>query len=88
MAALRGFHDTHGARLFGEGGFVDAFHPGNGWVAPSRLAIDQGPIVVGLENHRSGLIWRLVMSRREIQSGLRALGFHSPYLSPAPTSMT
>lgn len=82
MRALRAFHDTHGDRIFGEGGFVDAFHPGNGWVAQSRLAIDQGPIVVGLENYRSGLIWRLVMSRPEIQSGLRALGFRSPYLSP------
>lgn len=78
--ALRYFHDTLGDRLFGEGGFADAFCPGSGWVAESRLAIDQGPIVVALENHRSGLIWKLVMARPEVRSGLAALGFRSPYL--------
>ena len=83
MRALRTFHDTYGDRIFGEGGFADAFHPGTGWVAESRLAIDQGPIVIGLENHRSGLIWRLVMSRPEIQAGLKALGFRSPYFASA-----
>ena len=83
MRALRHFHDDFGARIWGEAGFVDAFSPASGWVAESRLAIDQGPIVAALENHRSGLIWRLVMARPEIRRGLAALGFSSPYLSAA-----
>lgn len=82
MAALRHFHDDLGDRIFGEAGFVDAFCPHRDWVAKSRLAIDQGPIVVGLENHRSGLLWRLGMARPEIRDGLTALGFASPYLAP------
>ena len=49
-------------------------------MAESRLAIDQAPIVIALENHRSALIWRLVMARPEILAGLSALGFRSPYL--------
>ena len=57
------------SRIWGEAGFVDAFSPHHGWVAESRLAIDQGPIVVALENHRSGLIWRLVMARPEVRRG-------------------
>ena len=65
---------------FAEAGFVDAFCPTQDWVAQSRLAIDQGPIVIGLENYRSGLVWRLVSGRPEIQRGLRALGFTAPYL--------
>lgn len=81
MPAVRHFHDDLGDRIWGEAGFVDAFSPHNGWVADSRLAIDQAPIVVSLENHRSGLIWRLVMARPEVRAGLSALGFRSPYLA-------
>ena len=80
MPAVRHFHDDLGDRIWGEAGFVDAFSLQDGWVAESRLAIDQAPIVVSLENHRSGLIWRLVMARPEIRAGLSALGFRSPYL--------
>lgn len=84
--ALRHFHDELGGRLFGEGGFADAFCPARDWVAQSRLAIDQAPIVIGFENHRSGLLWNLVMSRPEVRAGLRALGFSGPHpgLHPEP----
>ncbi len=80
MQALRHFHDDLGERLWGEYGFVDAFNASTGWVASSYLAIDQGPIVGMIENHRSGLLWRLFMSCPEVQRGLRALGFRSPHL--------
>lgn len=83
MPAVRRFHDELGHRLWGEAGFADAFSLRHDWVAESRLAIDQAPIVVALENHRSGLIWRLVMARPEIRAGLAALGFSSPYLKPS-----
>lgn len=75
MPVLRHLHDDLGQRLFGEGGFVDAFNPQLDWVAESRIAINQGPIVVALENHRSGLLWRLFMCRPEVRRGLAALGF-------------
>ncbi|RAP42126.1 hypothetical protein BYZ73_07160 [Rhodovulum viride] len=81
MPVLRHLHDDLGDRIWGEAGFVDAFCPNGDWVAESRLAIDQGPIVVGLENHRSGLIWRLVSGRPEIRRGLLRLGFSAPYLA-------
>lgn len=74
-AALRHFHDEWGSEIWGDWGFVDAFCPAQGWVAESRLAIDQAPIVIGLENHRSGLLWRLFMGREEVRRGLAALGF-------------
>lgn len=82
MPVLRHMHDNLGDRIWGEAGFVDAFNPTLDWVAESRLAIDQAPIVIGLENHRSGLLWRLVSGRAEVQRGLRALGFTAPYLDP------
>ena len=44
------------------------------------LAIDEGPIVVMIENYRSGLLWKLFMSCPEIQNGLKKLGFTSPWI--------
>ncbi|WP_223115780.1 glucoamylase family protein [Paracoccus amoyensis] len=82
MPVLRHLHDDLGDRIWGEAGFVDAFNETQDWVAGSRLAIDQAPIVIGLENHRTGLLWRLVSTRPEVQRGLRALGFSAPYLNP------
>ena len=64
----------------GRWGFVDAFNESVGWFAPTWLAIDQGPIVCMIENHRSGLLWRLFMSAPEVRRGLRRLGFSSPAL--------
>jgi hypothetical protein len=74
LAALRHFAGL-GERLWGEHGFRDAFSHAADWYAPSYIAIDEGPIVVMIENHRSGLLWRLLMSCPEIQRGLAALGF-------------
>ncbi|NGO53946.1 beta-glucosidase [Mesorhizobium camelthorni] len=72
--ALRHFA-SRGDRLWGEYGFRDAFSPALGWYADSYLAIDQGPIMVMIENYRSGLLWRLFMSCPEIQIRLTRLGF-------------
>ena len=72
--ALRHFA-SRGERLWGVYGFVDAFSPAMDWYADSYLAIDQGPIVIMIENYRSGLLWRLFMSCPEIQLGLAKLGF-------------
>lgn len=77
-AALRHFHEEHGRQLWGEYGFYDAFSPHFGWYPQRYLAIDQGPIVVMIENHRTGLLWDLFMSAPEVQAGLRALDFRSP----------
>lgn len=75
MDALKFFYYTLGDRLWGEYGFYDAFNVTEGWYADSWLAIDQGPIVVMIENHRTGLLWDLFMSCPEVQAGLTKLGF-------------
>ena len=43
-----------------------------------RKNIDQGPIVVMIENYRSGLIWKLFRQNKDNQTGLKKLGFESP----------
>lgn len=78
MAALRHFHDTLGDWIWRDLGFVDAFRVADRWQSGTHLAIDQGPIVVMIENHRSGLLWRLFMSCPEVRRGLHRLGFAIP----------
>lgn len=80
MKALRHFYEDLGEKIWKEYGFVDAFNESQNWYAQSYLAIDQGPIIVMIENYRSGLLWKLFMRNEEIQNGLRKLGFQSPYI--------
>ena len=83
MRALRHFLTVAGGRLWGEYGFKDAFNETHGWCADSYLAMDQGPIVAMIENHRSGLLWDLFMSCPEVRRGLTRLGFKSPRFAAA-----
>jgi hypothetical protein len=80
MTTLRHFLTEHGEKLWGRYGFADAFCEQRNWYADTYIAIDQGPIVVMMENHRTGLLWKLFMSVPEVQTGLRRLGFTSPHL--------
>jgi hypothetical protein len=75
LQALRHFHEALGSAIWSRHGFLDSFNRSRNWVAEGNLAIDQGPIVVMLENHRSGLLWKLFMSCPEVQIGLRGLDF-------------
>ena len=75
MRALRYFYYVLGDKLWGDYGFRDAFSLDESWVASSYIAIDQGPIVVMIENHRSGLLWNLFMKNTDVQRGLKKLGF-------------
>jgi hypothetical protein len=77
MDALKYFYYELGDKIFGKYGFYDAFDLKKGYYPPRYLAIDQGPIVVMIENHRSGLLWKLFMSCPEVQVGLKKLGFTS-----------
>ncbi|MFY9970418.1 MAG: glucoamylase family protein [Roseiarcus sp.] len=79
MAALRHFYEDLGDWIWGRYGFVDGFSEQYEWRADSYLAISQGPIVVMIENYRSGLIWNLFMGIPEIQAGMKKLGFKSPH---------
>lgn len=80
LQAMKYWYDKFGDKLFGPYGFYDAFSETHDWFPQRYLAIDQGPIVVMMENYRSGLLWNLFMQAPEIQSGLRKLGFQSPQI--------
>jgi hypothetical protein len=75
MAALRHMYTTYRTQLWGPYGFKDAFNPSQQWFAPDYLSIDQGPLVLMLENARTGCIWHVFMQQAAIQRGLQRAGF-------------
>ena len=80
MNALKFFYYELGDKIWSDYGFVDAFSLKNPWFATSTLAIDQGPVIVMIENYRTGLLWNLFTSAPEVKAGMRNLGFTAPYL--------
>jgi hypothetical protein len=79
LQVMRHWYETFGEKLLGPYGFYDAFSETENWFPQKYLAIDQGPMVVMIENYRSGLLWDLFMSSPEIKVGLQKLGFQSPH---------
>jgi hypothetical protein len=77
MQVLKYFYYKLGNKTWGDYGFYDAFSLKDQWFASSTLAIDQGPIVVMIENYRTKLIWNLFMSAPEVKTGMKNLGFSS-----------
>ena len=80
MQALKFFYYKLGDKIWGQYGFIDAFKLSDPWFADSNLAIDQGPIIVMIENYRTGFLWNLFTSCPEVIAGMLNLGFKAPYL--------
>jgi hypothetical protein len=75
LAALRHFYHQFRERVWCGYGFRDAFNLEADWWATDVIGIDQGPILLMIENHRSGHVWRVFMSSPAIQRGLERAGF-------------
>ena len=73
LDALIHFYKDYGDNLWGDYGFKDSFHPRMDWFANTYLAIDQGPIIVMIENYRTQLLWKYFMSHPDIQNLLNIL---------------
>ncbi|HVT11441.1 MAG TPA: glucoamylase family protein [Fimbriimonadaceae bacterium] len=61
----------------------DTSHNPNGWVSPWHFGVNQGPIVLMIENYRSGLLWELMRANPHLAGGLRRAGFQGGWLAPA-----
>jgi hypothetical protein len=70
---LKYLYRERGKDLFGKYGPFDAFNDNLNWVKEAYIGIDQGPIVIMIENYRTGLIWKNVMKDADLQSGLNKL---------------
>lgn len=84
MAALKFFYRDLGDRLWGVYGPRDAFNLSRNWFSPIYMGLDQAPIVVMVENYRTGLIWKMFMSNPEIQPMLDKIGFQRERAAETP----
>ena len=97
VPAITEMHARYGQWIYRRYGFIDAFNPsfhydvplqhgkviaGMGWVDEDYIGIDQGPIVLMIENHRSGLVWQVMRRNPHIRRGLERAGFSGGWLSP------
>lgn len=71
MAAFKHFYRDLGDRVWDVYGPRDAFNETRDWYSPIHMGLNQAPIVVMIENYRSGLIWKLFMSNPEIRPMLQ-----------------
>jgi len=56
---------------------------GPGWISRAHFALDQGPVILMIENYQSGLIWRLMRTCPCVVAGLRRAGFSGGWLEEA-----
>ncbi len=86
MAALKFFYRQLGDRLWGVYGPHDAFNLGRNWFSPVYMGLDQAPIVVMVENYRTGLVWKMFMANPEVQPMLAKIGFQPDTAAKPDTS--
>jgi exo beta-1,2-glucooligosaccharide sophorohydrolase (non-reducing end) len=75
MKALKHFYRDLGAQVWGIYGFRDGFNQTEDWFEDVNMGLNQAPIVVMIENYRTGLVWKQFMANPEIQGALDAIGF-------------
>ncbi len=75
MKALKHFYRNLDGRLWGIYGFRDGYNPTENWFEDIYMGLNQGPIVAMIENHRTGLLWKLFMANPEIGTALEKIGF-------------
>ena len=98
LPAIQEMRRRWGEHLVSKYGFLDAFNPtlnvatpthhgrvvpGVGWFDTDYLGIDQGPIVIMIENYRSGLVWKTLRKNPHVVRGLRRAGFTGGWLEEA-----
>jgi|GEM_PF-1711678 len=81
LEVLHNLHRVLNGRAWSWYGPLDAVNLRDSWVSPHYLAIDQLPMVLMVENYRSGLLWNLMMSDPEIRTGLERAGLKPPELA-------
>ncbi|HET9985829.1 MAG TPA: glucoamylase family protein [Longimicrobiales bacterium] len=96
IRALMAMKQRYGDDVYSRYGFVDAFNetftaapkmgkvvPGKGWFDTQYLGIDQGPLLGMVENHRTGLVWKLMRRSPYVRRGLERGGFTGGWLTAA-----
>ncbi|OGU44853.1 MAG: hypothetical protein A2X68_12635 [Ignavibacteria bacterium GWC2_56_12] len=77
IQAAHAMYERYGEELFGPYGFRDAFNVGAIWFATDYLGIDEGPIIIMIENHLRQTVWNRFMEHPVVIAGLAAAGFQT-----------
>ena len=96
VPTLNNMYQRYGELVYGRYGFYDAFNPSfqftevkldfgkvvpdTGWFGTDYIAIDQGPILAGLENYRTGGVWSKLRQSSWVRKGLIAAGFRGGWI--------
>ena len=75
IPTIHNMWNTYGPQLWTSYGFTDAFNLTQNWWGPDVIGIDQGPIIIMIENYRTGKVWETFMKNPYIQTGLSRIGF-------------
>ena len=84
--ALFEMKQVYGDKIYKEFGFIDAFNltykddNGNNWYDHMYLGIDQGPVLIQLENYETGFVWDLMKKNKYIVNGLRKASFKGGWI--------
>lgn len=75
LPTIKSINARYGDKLWAKYGYFDSFNPTAKWVDDDFIGIDEGPMLIMIENFRTGFVWNYVMRDPIVQSGLRKLGF-------------
>jgi hypothetical protein len=75
LPTIKSINEKYGEKIWGRYGYYDSFNPTAEWVDNDFVGIDEGPMLIMIENFRTGMIWNYVMKDPIIQKGLNRLGF-------------
>ena len=77
LRVLRSMREKYGNRIYGKYGFTDAFNPNTGWINSDVIGIDLGITILGIENARTGNVWRWFMRNPEIAKAMDLIGMRT-----------
>ncbi len=86
ISALKYMYDNYRDKIWGKYGFADSFNLDRNWTASDVIGIDAGPLVLMLENYRSGMIWKYFMKNKPVKKAMEKVGFVPG--KKAPSSLT
>jgi hypothetical protein len=75
LPTIKSFNAKYGKQLWGKYGYYDSFNPTAKWIDNDYIGISQGPMLIMIENFRTGLVWDYVMKDPIILKGLNKLGY-------------
>ena len=88
IPVIRNLWNNYQSQIWTRYGFRDAFNISRNWWDPQVVGIDEGPIIMMIENYRTGKVWKRFMANPDIQRGLQVAGFQSTQTGVIPGNPT